>query len=400
MATVIGLVLLTSVVTFTITYLCAQQIFDSRLMDSGKRNEQIAKIEKVLDTIENDFVGEYNDEDLLDGAIAGIVAGTGDRWSFYMNEEEYAEYQESVANEFVGIGVTVVYTEENGGLTIAKVHSGSSAEEAGLQKYDVITSVDGEKVLDIGYDEAIDRVKGEENTTVTLGVVTDGVERDVQVARRTCLYNPVSSEIIDNNIGYVRIENFDSRVDVNFEDAVNKLVDAGVNGLIFDVRDNGGGYKDVMVKMLDLLCSDDMYDGVIFTMKDKYGNETVDKVTEGGIDLPMTVIVNENSYSAAEFFAAALQEYGKADIVGTGTSGKGYSQVTKELGDGSAINISTNEYFTPSGKSLIGVGIEPDYYVEFDSEQSFLLIDHVDDIQLQKALEVMKDKIALLDSAA
>jgi len=389
-ATIIGLMILAATVTFTITYLTVERQFQEQLIYDKDRDVALNKLVKVLNTIENDFIGEYDKEELIDGAIYGIVAATGDRWSFYMDKEDYAEYQSSLMNQYVGIGVTVIYDEEKQGLIITKVHSGSPAEASGLKRKDIIVAVNDEAVGDLGYEETVNRVRGAENTTVTLKIQRGETSFTVDIMRKSYLYDAVSSRIINGNIGYVKIDNFDSRVDVNFADAIAKLLDAQVKGLIFDVRGNPGGLKDAMVSMLDILCPE----GVLFTMRDKHGNESVDYSAPGEVDLPMVVIVDQDSYSAAEFFAAALQEYGKAVIVGTGTSGKGYSQVTKDLGDGTAINLSTNEYFTPKGKSLIGTGITPDYYVELDFDGTFMLLDEEDDNQLQKAIEVLSLEIS------
>lgn len=389
-ATIIGLMLLVAAVTFTITYMSVERQFQEQLAVEGSRDKIFSKLGTIIDLIEEKYVGEYELEDLIDGAAYGIVAATGDRWSYYLNEEDFVRYKESIMNQYVGIGVTVSFDAEKNVLVITKVHAGSPAEASGLMPKDLIVGVNGEKVADLGYEGTVNRVRGEENTPVTIEIQRGETFFTREIIRKSYQYNPVSSKIIAGNIGYIRIDNFDSRVDVSFEDAVGKLTEAGVEGLIFDVRGNPGGLKNAMVTMLDLLCPE----GVLFTMRDKNGNVTVDYSAPGEIPLPMAVIVDENSYSAAEFFAAALQEYGKAEIVGTGTFGKGYSQDTLELGDGSAIKLSTNEYFTPHGKSLIDVGITPDYYVELNFDGSFLLLEEEEDNQLQKAIEVVGLKIA------
>jgi len=389
-ATIIGLMLLVAAVTFTVTYLTVERHFQEQLAVEGSRDKIFSKLDTIINIIEDKYVGEYELDDLIDGAAFGIVAATGDQWSYYLDEEDYARYKESVMNQYVGIGVTVTFDAERGALIVTKVHAGSPAEESGLKPKDMIIGVNGEKVADLGYEETVNRVRGEENTPVTIEFQRGETIMTREIVRRSYLYNPVSSKIIAGNIGYIRIDNFDSRVDVSFEDAVGKLLDADVKGLIFDVRGNPGGLKNAMVNMLDLLCPE----GVLFTMRDKNGNVSVDYSAPGEISLPMAVIIDNNSYSAAEFFAAALQEYGKAEIVGTATTGKGYSQDTFELGDGSALKLSTHEYFTPNGKSLIGIGVTPDHYVELNFDGSFLLLEEQEDNQLQKAIKVVGLKIA------
>lgn len=389
-ATIIGLMLLVAAVTFTLTYLTVERQFQEQLAVEDSREDIFNKLGKIIDLIEEMYVGEYELDELIDGAAHGIIAATGDRWSYYLDEEDFARYKENLMNQYVGIGVTVSFDIEKNAIVITKVHSGSPAEAVGLKPKDLIIGVNGEKVSDLGYEETVNRVRGEENTPVTIEIQRGETFMTREIIRKSYLYNPVSSKIIAGNIGYIKIDNFDSRVDVSFEDAVGKLQEAGVDGLIFDVRGNSGGMKNAMVNMLDLLCPE----GVLFTMRDKNGNVSVDYSAPGEVSLPMVVIVDQNSYSAAEFFAAALQEYGKAEIVGTGTFGKGYSQITLELGDGSAINLSTNEYFTPNGKSLIGVGITPDHYVELNFDGNFMLLEEEEDNQLQKAIEVVGLEIA------
>lgn len=382
--------LLVAVITFTITYLTVEKQFQEQLAIEKSRDDVFNKLGKIADLIEEMYIGEYNPEDLIDGAAYGLVAATGDRWSYYMSEEDYESYKDSLMNQYVGIGVTVSYDEENQGLIIAKVHSGSPAEAAGLKVKDLIVGVDGQKVADLGYEGTINKVRGEENTSVVIEIIRGETPFTREIVRKSYLYNPVSSKIISNNIGYIKIDNFDTRSDVSFEDVLGKLLDANVDALIFDVRGNPGGLKNAMVNMLDLLCPE----GVLFTMRDKKGEVSIDYSAPSEVVLPMAVIVDENSYSAAEFFAAVLREYDKAEIVGTKTFGKGYSQITLELGDGSAIKLSTNEYFTPKGESLIDVGITPDHYVELGFDGSFLLLDEKDDPQLQKAIEVVSLKIS------
>ena len=391
-ATVVGLVLLAAALSFMFTYFAVERQFESILQTEQSEAKKLQKVSRVLSIIENEFVGDYDYDTLLDGAAAGIIAATGDRWSFYMTDEDYKSYMQSSQNAYVGIGTTVVYDAENGGILITRVHDNSPALAAGLQPRDLIVSVNGTKVSEVGYSAAVDMVRGEEGTSVTLGVISAGQtgERDIAVERKSYQYNPVSSEIIEGNIGYMRIDNFDEHAADYFGDALDKLLAANVEGLIFDVRNNGGGHKSEMVEMLDRLCPE----GPLFIMRDKAGQESVDYSDASEVDLPMVVIVNQDSYSAAEFFAAALREYGKALIVGVETSGKGYAQQTRLLGDGSAMNISVNEYFTPNGNSLVGTGVSLDLEVEQQSDKNLYLLERNEDTQFTAALDLLKQQMA------
>lgn len=387
LATLIGFVLLAAALAFMFTYFAVERQFEQILQLEQSEQKRLEKVSRVLDIIENEFVGEYDYDTLLDGAAMGIVAATGDRWSFYMTAEEYEEYVQSSLNAYVGIGVTVVYDAERDGILVVRVHEDSPAESSDIKVRDLIVAVGDNRVSDIGYTAAVEQVRGEEGSTVDLTVIREGTnfERKVTVGRGNYLYNPIISEIIDGNIGVMKIENFDANASVYFEEALDNLLAADVNGIIFDVRNNGGGRRDEMVDMLDRLCPE----GVLFSMRDKHGNEETDYSDSDEVNLPMVVIVNENSYSAAEFFAAALQEYGKAQIVGVETSGKGYAQQTRVIGDGSAMNISISEYFTPKGKTLVGTGVTLDERVEQKDTTNLYLIDRADDSQFQSALRLL-----------
>ncbi|MDL2273273.1 S41 family peptidase [Oscillospiraceae bacterium OttesenSCG-928-G22] len=397
--TVIGLMLLVSVVTFALTYLSVQANFNTYLTSQAQNDAALSKVSSVLGRIQTHYVGEWEFDELIDGALRGMVAATGDRWSHYLNAEEYAAYKLSSANEAVGIGVSVHTDAETGVITITRVHPNSPADEAGLERFDIIAAVDGVTVTDVTPDEAYGLIRGAEGTTVTLKILRyeTGAEETIQFVRRNYTMNAVTSEIVGDGIGYVKIENFDAHVNINFRDAVNGLMKAGVKGIVFDVRNNPGGSKNVMVAMLDMLCPE----GILFISRDNTGAEEVDRSDANEIDLPMVVITNESSISAAEFFAAALKEFGKAKIVGTPTNGKGYSQVSVPLDDGSGLILSTNEYFTPKGNSLIGVGLTPDHTVTLSEEKQrrFALLSHEEDDQFAEALSVMDDMIAALAAA-
>jgi len=384
LVTLIGLLLVTSALTFTFTFTIVRNAFNESLSSENDTNERLGKIISVLDIIKDNYIGQYDEPALIEGAVEGIVNGTGDRWSYYVSAEAYEQYESYKNNSFVGVGLSVIYDEKSGGMVVTKVHPGSSAESAGIKFRDVVVAVGGERVVDLGYADAVEKVRGAAGTEVTITVARDGTEQDFTMTRSGYVFEAITSSILAGDIGYMRIDNFDSGVDSAFANALNSLLDAGVKGLIFDVRNNPGGFKDAMIKMLDKLCPE----GTLMIMRDKNGNEDIDTSDAAEVALPMVVIVNEDSYSAAEFFAAALQEYGKAEIIGTQTFGKGYSQIGIELGDGSLINLSTNEYFTPNGKSLIGVGVVPDHIVEFEGDVNWQLLDPEADNQILYALSL------------
>ena len=310
------------------------------------------------------FVGEYDETQVVDSALSGMVDGLGDRWSYYLTEEEYEAQNQRRTNQYVGIGVTVNYESEDG-LTIVEVTEGGPAEAAGLQSGEVITAVDGFSLAGEARYEGAERIQGEEGTTVTLEVLgTDGEARTVEVTRASLDSDPVTAKMLEGNVGYVALANFYDHSADRLKEEVTRLQEEGAEALVFDMRNNGGGYLSELTEMLDFL----LPEGPIFISRDRAGNEEVTQSDAACVDLPMAVLVNANTYSAAEFFAAELQEQGVAVIVGEPTSGKGYSQQTFALPHGGAMAISTGAYFTGSGTSLIGTGLSLDWEVYLTDE--------------------------------
>ena len=322
------------------------------------------------------FVGEYDGDAVVDGALEGMVAALGDRWSYTLTEEELAAQNQRRTNQYVGIGVTVSY-ENEAGLEILEVTPGGPAEAAGLRPGEVLTAVDGTSLAGEARYEGAGLIQGEAGTAVTLEVLgTDGDTRTVEVERAGIETDPVESGMLAGDVGYVALANFYDNSAQRLEEAVEALMDQGARALVFDMRDNGGGYLHELTDMLDFL----LPEGPVFISRDRAGNESVTTSDASCVDLPMAVLVNANTYSAAEFFAAELQEQGVAVIVGEPTSGKGYSQQTFTLPYGGAVNISTGAYFTGSGASLIGTGLTLDAEVYNTGEE---------DAQLAAALALL-----------
>ena len=337
------------------------------------------------------FVGPYEMSDAVDGAMNGMITALGDRWSYYLDPESYQEQQERRRNEYTGIGVTVSY-EDEGGLRILAVTEGGPAQEAGLAAGELITAVDDQSLAGEARYEGAALIQGEAGTTVALTVqAADGTERSVTVERRAIQENPVTYTLLDGNVGYVKLSNFYLRSAQEVEDAVADLQSQGAVALVFDMRNNGGGYLDELTEMLDFL----LPEGTIFRMKDRAGNETVTESDADCVELPMAVLVNQDTYSAAEIFAAELQEKVGGYIVGVPTSGKGYSQQTYPLFNGGAVGLSTNTYYTGEGVSLIGTGVSLDREVALSDEDAALLLagqlPYDQDEQLQAALELLAE---------
>ncbi len=324
------------------------------------------------------FVGDYDQSAMADAALDAMVDSLGDRWSYYMDADSYEASKLRRGNAYVGIGVTITY--EADGLHIQEVTAGGPAEKAGLLAGEIITAADGHDLTgeNANSTNSTAYVQGEEGTDVVLTIVgADGVVRDVTVTRKRIQSDPVVYELLENGVGYVDLANFYKGSADYTKAAVEELMKQGATSLLFDVRDNPGGYVEELLDLLDYL----LPEGAIFQSGDSRGPKRVTKSDADCVDVPMAVLVNADSYSAAELFAAQLRESVDAPIVGQPTCGKGYSQQTFVLPNGGALNISTKTYYTGSGQSLIGIGLTPDAVVELTGPE---------DDQLNAALELLK----------
>ncbi len=344
------------------------------------------KLAEAAEVIRQNFIGEYDEALLTDCAIDGMVASLGDRWSYYMNAEEVEAYARSSRNSYGGIGI-VVSGEQEEAVTVQKVYEHSPAGAAGVAVGSRFLRVNEQDVSGMDRDGVVSCVRD----AITTGQVRlrflcpDGEEREYTLIPGDVYTEPVSWRVMPSGLGYIRLENFEGRSAQNAIDAMEALLGQSVPGVIFDVRENPGGQLTELLKLLDYL----LPEGKLFISRSIDGSENVDYSQPSCVEIPMVVLVNEESYSAAEFFAAALREYGWATLVGAQTTGKGYAQITVPLSDGSAIHISHIAYFTPKGVCLAGVGLTPDALVEMgEEERSRLYYDTLppeEDPQLQAA---------------
>lgn len=347
-----------------------------------------SKLRELDRIVSEQYVGTVDEQAVADYAAVGYVAGLDDQWSSYIPAEEYEAYQLNSGGKGCGIGVTVI--TETGDIHVSLVYDDSPAAAAGIEKGDYIVGAEGLTVAQDGADAVVDAIAGEAGTEVTVSVADtpDGAARELTMERAVVTQKMAWGEMLDDTVGYLRIENFHEGAAVQFQTALDGLLDAGAQALVIDVRHNGGGRVVEMSEMLDPL----LPEGTIMTLRTKDGTETVYESDAEMLDLPLAVLVDAQSISAAEFFAAALQEYDRATLVGTHTTGKGRAQQTIELSDGSAVNLSVEEYFTPQGESLAGVGIAPDVEVALSDAQAvdFYFLDPQDDPQLQQAAALLR----------
>lgn len=356
----------------------------------GTPDEAYDKLDELEALIEHYFIGEVDRAEMEDAAAAAMVSSLGDKWSYYMTAKDYRAYVEQMQNAYVGIGITITMAEDQSGLEVIKVNVGGPAEEAGMLVGDVIVTIEGQSAAGMSTTDARDLVRGKEGTQVLLGVRRGDEILDMPVTRKQVKTPVVESLMLDSDYGLIVIYNFDERCAEETIGAIEDLLEQGAEALIFDVRGNPGGYKKELVEVLDYL----LPEGPLFRSEDYRGKVFVDESDAKCLEIPMAVLVNGDSYSAAEFFAAALDEYDAAIVVGEQTTGKGYYQSTFELEDGSAVGISLGKYTTPNGVSLADVGITPEVYVEVDEETAYLLyagiLDPADDPQIQAAVEALK----------
>lgn len=325
-----------------------------------------SKLDQLEDLIQDRFIEEPDLNKLEDAAADAMVKATGDRWSYYIPASEYEAYREQAENAYVGVGMTIQLTEDASGLLILDVVPEGPAEAAGIRVKDLLIAVNDTDIRGMTVTEVRDLVKGEEGTYVSLTVLRRGVHETVSVQRRKVETPVVTFEMLEGNIGLVTIENFDARCAEESVEAIETLLKNGAEKLIFDVRHNPGGFAEELVKLLDYL----LPEGELFRTVRYDGEEHVDTSGPNCLEIPMAVLVNSASYSAAEFFAAALREYEAAVVVGEQTVGKGYFQVTYQLSDGSAVALSIGKYFTPKGVSLAENGVTPDVVVTVDEQEA------------------------------
>ena len=348
------------------------------------QNTKLAQLEWVIKTC---FVGQADMTAAEDAAANAMVEALGDQWSYYISADSYGDYNERKTNAYVGIGITITGREDGTGFDIISVEPDSSAQQAGIHPGDILVAVEETSMAGVSSDVPVSMIRGEEGTWVHVTVLRGTEQLSFRVRRQTLQKVVAESRMLEGNIGYVQIRNFNADCAKQTLAQVEALLEQGATALVFDVRNNPGGYVTEMNEILDYL----LPEGDLFRSVRYNGQEQVDTSDEACLELPMAVLVNEYSYSAAEFFAAALQEYEWATVVGAPTTGKGYFQNTFRFYDGSAVALSVGQYYTPKGVSLAEQGgMEPDVTVSVD-EQTFAMIyagllEPEEDPQLQAAL--------------
>ena len=355
--TAVSMAVLLCSVTFTGTVFFMQY----RYKKTEEKFHRLAELDYI---VQQNYYTDYEEDDLIDSMLKGYISGLGDKYSNYMTPDEYGQFQVKESGQTVGIGVTVMKAEDGYPLVV-EVQKDSPAEKSGILPDDKIIAVEGEDALTIGFDETISRVKGEEGTTVNITVLRNEEELKLDVARDKIEVVTAGGEMLDGHIGYIYITNFRENTSDQFLNTLNDLIEQGADALIFDVRDNGGGLLSSLEIMLDPL----LPEGNIATATyHKDTEEVILKSDAEELNLPIAILVNGNTASAAELFSASLRDFKQAKLVGTQTFGKGIMQATVPLDDGGGLTLTIARYQTTKSECYHGVGLTPDIVVELDSD--------------------------------
>ena len=363
-----------------------QRQYNGVLSDSS----HVQKIEYLEKMIDQEYLGEVDNAEMAEGIYAGLVYGLGDVYSRYYTADEYAQETASTDGAYAGIGVSI-QKNKNGGVQIAECYEGGPGAEAGLQTGDVITAINDTDVTDMELSDVVSLIRENKDNTIVLTVFRENEEksREISVDVTDVELPSVFGEMLDKKTGYIQITQFTGVTPQQYKDMFAELKDKGMERLVIDLRDNPGG---LLTSVCDIL-REILPEGLIVYTVDKYGNREEENCDgKHQLDMPLAVLVNENSASASEIFAGAVQDHEVGTIVGTTTYGKGVVQELRQLSDGSAVKLTVSNYYTPNGNSINKVGIKPDVEVKLASE---LLnkdeITHEEDNQLQKALNVIEN---------
>ncbi len=360
----LSLMAIAGAIAFILTSFFSLQSFNKKVMDVNEKSKKYSSLE-LLDTyVRENYYGDINENQLSGGILKGYVSGLGDKYSRYLTAEEYATEKNSSSGEVVGLGFTMT-EDESGYIRISDILPDSPATEAGIVEGDIITAVEDVDVKEAGFAVSVEAMSGTEGTPITLKIRRDGKNQKTTFIRRSIVEKSVTGEMLSSRVAYIKISGFKSNTPEQFIDVLDRMISNGAKGIVFDLRDNNGAVMEAAEDCLDPL----LPEGVIATAEFKDGHsETLIYSDESEIDLPMSVIVNENTAGAAELFASALRDFGKAKIVGSQTYGKGVYQITNELSDGGAVILTVAEIKTLKSETFNGIGLNPDIPAEIGED--------------------------------
>lgn len=390
---VVMIIVITAVITAMLTTVLIYKfgLEGSTLASTSDSSNIAVTLANFRSIIDKYYLGEVNDEELMQSAIKGYIAGLGDEYSEYFTKEEMEEYTESTLGNFVGIGIYMVQDTEKNAIRVLSPIIDTPAYKAGILPGDIITKIDGTSYTGEQMTEAANKIKGEVGTTVKLEILRDNETKEFEITRENIKVYHIKSEMLDNQIGYLKISTFDEGCAEEFKTKYEELANQGAKALIIDLRNNGGGIVDEALDIADYMT--DKGSTLLITM-DKDGDEEVRKAKEDKlITMPIVILTNGNTASSSEILAGALKDNGVCKIVGTKTYGKGVIQELMTLKDGSGLKLTTNEYYTPNRNKINKVGIEPDEVIELPEEyKNELVVPEEQDTQLQKAIELVQEQ--------
>ena len=394
---VVMLIVLTSFITFMITSLSLYTYFTKNpayTLITGENNISTENIDidtylaRIKSVIDNNYLwkDKIDENKLKDGAIEGYVSALGDKYTEYIPKTEIKEFTENITGSFVGIGVYMIADEDSQKIIVYYPIPESPAEKAGIKSGDAIIRVDGKEYGYEDFDSIAENIKGEAGTKVKIVIERDGKEQEFEITREKIETNPISSKLLKDDIGYIKLPSFDTDSSKKLKEKIDDLVSKGAKSLILDIRNNGGGIVDESTNIADLFLDKGK---IIMTTKDnKQKEETTKSKSKKQYDMPLIVLTNENSASASEILTAALKDNERATVIGTKTYGKGVIQSVMTLKDGSGLKITTEEYMTPNREKINKKGIEPNEEVKLpDTVKNVINVKEEEDTQLKKAIE-------------
>ena len=393
----IVLILLAALLSFQITYVAMLNTYQNQVNSIIATSSAYEKLNYVDALYRNYYVGDIDEEQLSDYLIRGYIVGAGDKYASYMTAEEFTSYMQESSGEMVGIGVHVIYNNELGVLEIISVMRDSPAMEAGVEAGDIIVSVEGESVSALGYYPAVDKMLGDLGTVAKFTVRRGENYQesiDFAIVRAKVTDTTVESHLYNGDVGIIRITQFAENTGENVRFAIDDLMAKGAKYLIFDVRYNPGGALTGIVDTLDYL----LPKGPIIRIVDKAGNVETIESDAARVEIPMAVLVNESTASAAELFTSALKDYDLATVIGTTTYGKGTMQTVVSLPDGSGLSLSYRMYNPPFSDNYEGIGVIPHVELPLDEallNKNFYKITDDEDNQIQTAIKILRGEMTV-----
>ncbi|MBZ2175929.1 S41 family peptidase [Schnuerera sp. xch1] len=396
----IALIVVTNVITFAISNVITIRFQDKVIIPADEYNilntyyMEHSKAIELENYIKQNFLGEVDSQKFMDGQLKGMFQALNDPYSVYMNQDEFKSFTEETEGIYGGIGV-IVTPGENNLITVVSPIEDTPGERAGIKTGDKIVKVNGKEFTADNMDGAVKLMKGEPNTSVTITILrTDknGNNKyiDMDIVREEIRLETVKSDIVDDNIGYIKITSFDELTYDDFKNDLDSLMDKNISGLILDLRNNPGGLLNICVDISDELLGE----GTVVYTETKNGEREYENSDENHVDIPLVVLVNEGSASASEILAGAIKDHNRGTLIGNKTFGKGIVQRIRQLKDGSGFKLTVSEYFTPNGTNIHGIGIEPEIVVELPEDIQEIGIGNLEqDTQLQTAIKEIKNMI-------